>query len=170
MVDSVTKWLDPVLDFFAKLGGYSGVEAEIYKAETGAEWLATLTEMGIDWISKGLINRGLKALGAVAAGLLGLMKKDLHPRLRKELTTIANHLATRAVYMSPKLGLEAETQAFLSALANRQWDKAVKLAFRTPDELSGFLRSVMPKLAPRKEIEEEEIIETPVEVETVDIL
>ena len=164
MVESITKFLDPVLDFFAKLGGYEGAEAEIYKAETGAEWLATLMELGIDWISKGYINRGLKALGAVIAGGLGLFNKKLPPRLRRELTSIGNHLLTRAVYVSPRVKLGEEEKLFAEALARGDWNTALRLAFRTPEELKLFLEDVLPflkkkaPLAPAEEAIEEVVI------------
>lgn len=161
LIDSITSWLDPILGFFADLGGYSGVEKEIYKAEAGAEWLATLMEMGIDWISEGLVNRGLKALGAVATGLAGLLNKDLHPRLRKELTTIANHLTTRAVIISPRIKLASDRdRQLINALAKGDFQSAMKYAFRSPQEIQDFLKSIAPQLSLKKKptLVEEEIL------------
>lgn len=169
-ITSITQIFDPVLDFFAKLGGFTGAEAESYKATVGANFLAWLGDLATDWLAKGAINRAIKALGAFAAGITCLLAKDIPSRLKHELATISSYLATRAIHFSPRgRRLAAEEVEQLrkigEALARGDFESAAKLAFTQPEELSAFFEEMLGAFAQEKEFkktlspEEEEIIE-----------
>jgi len=142
---SLTKWMDPILDFFAKLAGLEGVQREDYKAATGAEALATVIEAINDMITKGWLNKAISAFGALVCGAITFGFHDkINPRLKMELLQIGNHLLSRLADPKPRdvVELKESLEQLVNAIKLGDWNLAFKSGLRLAEEHKEMLRAL----------------------------
>ena len=133
----LTSWLDPILNFFARLSGLEGVQAEDYKAQTGGEALATAIEFINDLLTKGWLNKAVSAAAALICGaVVWGMKEKLDPRTKMELLAMGNHLLSRLADPKPSdvKELRESFEELLEAFRIGDWERALKSGLRLADE------------------------------------
>lgn len=142
---SITGWLDPALEYFAR---QAGIPVSDYAAQMGGEGIGTSLEVLADIFTKGWLNRLIQGgAGALALGY-AVWGKDVPTRLRKELLALGMHEGLRTV--NNPLGLTADAESlrlFVEAIMRGDWNAALANVFRTPAELG--IRAPSPTPAPR---------------------
>ncbi len=132
---TLTKWLDPILDYFAR---ESGISVEEYSSRVGGEGLGAAVEGITDYVARLWFSKLVQFIaGAVASGY-ATFGKDVHPRLRKELLTFGLHELFRVVDPSPEdiAKMQEEFGKFLDAVTRGDWQEALKWMIRSPEELT----------------------------------
>lgn len=140
---SLTKWMDPILDFFAKLAGLEGIQREDYKAMSGAEALATILETVNDLATKGWLNKAISLFGALICGAVAFgLHAKLNPRLKMEILQIGNHLLSRIVDPKPRdlIELKESLEELVRAIKLGDWKLAFKSGLRLAEEHKEVLR------------------------------
>ncbi len=131
---TLTKWLDPILDYFAK---EAGMPVEEYSSRVGGEGLGAAVEGITDYVARSWFSKLVQFIAGAAAGGYATFGKDVNPRLRKELLTFGLHELFRVVDPSPEeiVKMREEFQKFLDAVTRGDWQEALKWIIRSPEEL-----------------------------------
>jgi hypothetical protein len=144
---TLTSWLDPALEYFAK-------QAEIptadYAAMAGGLGIGAGTSLLLDLFTKGLLNKGLNfAIGATATGL-GIWGKLTPTRLRKELIPwgLFNLLQVLDMKPSDALELRESVDKLVEGLKLGDTSKVAEALLRTPEELRQMLGALGAPVAP----------------------
>jgi hypothetical protein len=144
---TLTSWLDPALEYFAK-------QAEIptadYAAMAGGLGIGAGTSLLLDLFTKGLLNKGLNfAIGATVTSL-GIWGKLTPTRLRKELIPwgLFNLLQVLDMKPSDALELRESVDKLVEGLKLGDTGKVAEALLRTPEELRQMLGALGAPVAP----------------------
>lgn len=139
----LTKFLDPILNYFAKLAGLEGVQAEDYKGATGGEFLGTVFEFINDMVTKGWLNKAVSAFSALVTGLI-VFKGSLDPRTKMELLQFANHLLSRIADAKPRdyQELAESVRDLIDAIKIGDLKLALRSGIRDVEEHKNMLRAL----------------------------
>jgi len=153
MVNSLTGFLDPILNYFARLAGLEGIQAETYKGMTGGEFVATVIEWINDMIFKGWLNKAVNAFIALVTGII-TFKLPLNPRLKSELLALGNHLLSRIVDAKPSdyEELASSIRTLIDAIKLGDYKLALRSGLRSIEEHMRMLRSLGLSVPGRTEI------------------
>jgi hypothetical protein len=145
---SITAWLDPVLEYFART---AGIPTEQYVAQVGGEGIGFGLEMLADTFTKGWFNKVVQGLAGLIATSYAVFGRDVPVRLRRELLALGTHELLRVVKMSP-----AEVEEFrrslvatVNALKRGDADALLASILKTPSEIAAALGIPMPAPTPR---------------------
>jgi hypothetical protein len=144
---TLTSWLDPALEYFAK-------QAEIptadYAAMAGGLGIGAGTSLLLDLFTKGLLNKGLNfAIGATVTSL-SIWGKLTPTRLRKELIPwgLFNLLQVLDMKPSDALELRESVDKLVEGLKLGDTSKVAEALLRTPEELRQMLGALGAPVAP----------------------
>lgn len=135
---SITAWLDPVLEYFAR---EAGIGVADYSAQVGGEGFAVGLEALADFFTKGWLNKLIQvAAGGVSTGY-AVWGKGIPVRLRKELLALGTHELFRFVDPKPADIEEVHRSiyGFADAVARGDWTAALSTILRSPDEVARML-------------------------------
>lgn len=144
---TLTSWLDPALEYFAKQAEISTAD---YAAMAGGLGIGAGTSLLLDLFTKGLLNKGLNfAIGATATGL-GIWGKLTPTRLRKELIPwgLFNLLMVLDMKPSDALELRESVDTLVEGLKLGDTGRVTEALLRTPEELRQMLGSLGVPVAP----------------------
>lgn len=130
---SITGWLDPALQEFART---SGIPIADYSSVVGGEGIATSLEVMADIFTKGWLNRLIQGGAGALALAYAIWGQAVPMRLRKELLVLGTHEGLRVA--NNPLGLQADAESlrlFVEAIMRGDWNAAFAQVLRTPGEL-----------------------------------
>jgi len=131
---SLTGWLDPALEYFAR---QAGIPVDQYSAQVGGEGIGTALELIADLFTKGWLNKLVQfAAGAISSGY-AIWGKDVPARLRRELLAIGTHELLRIVDPKPSdvKELMDTVKAAKEALERGDWQGFLASGLRAPEEV-----------------------------------
>lgn len=141
---SITAWLDPALEYFAK---QAGVPIEDVASTVGGIGEGLALNALTDVFTKSWINRLVKlASGGLALGYAGF-GKGVPVRLRKDLMALGMTMAGTAV-LGDVTELKKDAEAFLDAIkkiAKGEWSKGLATGLASPGEIAAKL-GLTPKV------------------------
>jgi hypothetical protein len=151
LVESLTKWMDPAFEYFAR---ETGIPVDQLVAQQGGEGIGTALEILSDYFTKGWLNKGLQFLVGIAANAYAVWGKDVPPRLRRELIAMGTHELLRILTMSPEESaqFQASLVMFANAVQRRDWNTAATVVFKTPAEMRAVFTALglpVPSAIPR---------------------
>jgi len=138
---SLTKWLDPALEYFAK---QAGIPVDQYSAQVGGEGIGAGLEVVADFFTKGWLNKAIQGVSGLVATSYAVFGKDVPVRLRRELLAVGMHELLRIVDPKPSDVIEVtqSIHAFADAIKRGDVPAALESIFRTPAELEKMLKAV----------------------------
>lgn len=145
---SLTKWLDPALDYFAK---QSGIPIADYSAQVGGEGIGVAIEAIADIFTKGWMNLLVQGITGIASTGYAIWGKDVPTRLRKELLAMGMHSLLRVADVQTLTEISSSAQAAVAAAQRGDLNGFLATAFRTPTELKAKLEAMgvpVPSQAP----------------------
>lgn len=144
---TLTGWLDPVFDYFAK---QADIPTADYTAVAGAEGIGASIEFITDLFTKGLLNKAINFLVAITSAGYGIWGKPTPQRLRRELITLGQHALTRVVDMKPSdaLELRQSLDALVEGLRLGDSSRVAEALLRTPEELRQMLAALGAPVSP----------------------
>jgi len=138
---SLTAWLDPILDYFAK---QAGIPTDQYSSQVGGEGIANALEVIADLFTVGWLNKTIQAVAGLIASCYAIWGKEVPTRLRRELIALGTHELLRFVDPKPsdiKEFQQSLTQ-FLEGVKEGNIDKAMRAVLRSPEEFRELSRLV----------------------------
>ena len=140
---SITGWLDPALDYFAK---QSGIPVDQYSSQVGGEGIATGLEMVADFFTKGWLNKGVQFTAGLIANGYAIWGKDVPIRLRRELLALGHHELLRIANPKPSdiIEMRQSIESFIRAAQRGDWNTALASILRTPAEIQAMVGAVAP--------------------------
>jgi hypothetical protein len=144
---TLTGWLDPVFDYFAK---QADIPTADYTAVAGAEGIGASIEFITDLFTKGLLNKAINFLVAITSAGYGIWGKPTPQRLRRELITLGQHALTRVVDMKPSdaLELRQSLDTLVEGLRLGDSSRVAEALLRTPEELRQMLAALGAPVSP----------------------
>ena len=147
---SLTKWLDPALDYFAK---EAGIPVADYSSQVGGEGIGNALEIAADFFTKGWLNKAIQGIAGLVADCYAIWGKNVPTRLRKELLGVGTHELLRIVDPKPSdlIEMRQSLQDFVAAAQRGDWNAAMASVLRSPAEIQamlGVMRLVPPPPAP----------------------
>ncbi len=144
---TLTGWLDPVFDYFAK---QADIPTADYTAVAGAEGIGASVEFITDLFTKGLLNKAINFLVAITSAGYGIWGKPTPQRLRRELITLGQHALTRVVDMKPSdaLELRQSIDTLVEGLRLGDSSRVAEALLRTPEELRQMLAALGAPVSP----------------------
>jgi len=144
---SITAWLDPVLEYFAREAGISTAD---YSAQVGGEGIGVGLEVLADVFTKGWLNKLVQFIaGGIASGY-AIWGEGVPVRLRKELLALGTHELLR--FVDPKPSDMEELQRsifqFADAVSRGDWTAAMSTILRSPEEMARMLGMASPTPPP----------------------
>ena len=138
---SLTSWLDPALEYFAR---QAGIPVDQYSAQVGGEGIGTGFEILADLFTKGWLNKGLQAATGLLANLYAIFGTDVPTRLRRELLAIGTHELLRVVDMKPSDAIELADSIREAVEAIRRGDFAgfITSGLRRPAEVQTLITAL----------------------------
>ena len=111
---SITRWLDPVLGWFAEQGG---LNRDDYVSQTGGEALAVAVEFVSDLFFKTLTSKLIQGGIGIGLGAYGIWGPGIGTRLKKDLIAMGNHMMFRLADPKPSdmIEMRAQVDEILSA-------------------------------------------------------
>jgi len=140
---SLTAWLDPVMDYFAK---QAGIPTDQYSAQVGGEGIATALEVVADLVTVGWLNKAVQFIAGLIASSYAIWGKDVPTRLRRELIALGTHELLRIVNPKPSEIREVQESLsrFIEGLKEGNMEKAMSAILRKPGEFMMLSRYVPP--------------------------
>ena len=141
MAISLTAWLDPILDYFART---AGIPTADYSAQVGGEGLGVGFEILAETFAKGWMAKAIEALtGAIASGY-AVFGKDVPIRLRRELLALGTHMLLRLARLTPQdiEEIKRSLADAIMALERGDVEAFLRASFRTPEELKAIAESL----------------------------
>ena len=134
---SITGWLDPALDYFAK---QSGIPVDQYSSQVGGEGIGTALEMVADFFTKGWLNKGVQFTAGLIANSYAIWGKDVPIRLRRELLALGHHELLRIANPKPSdiIEMRQSIESFIRAAQRGDWNTALASILRTPKEIQAM--------------------------------
>jgi len=131
---SLTKWLDPAFEYFAR---ESGIPTDYLVAQQGGEGIGTALEIIADYFTKGWLNKGIQFAAGLIANSYAVWGKDVPDRLRRELLAMGTHELLRILTISPTEAADFQRSfaAFMSAVQRGDWNTAAATVLKTPTEI-----------------------------------
>jgi len=153
---SITKWLDPVLEYFAK---EAGIPTADYTAQVGGEGIGVALELVADFFTKGWLNKVIQAGAGLIADSYAIWGKNVPTRLRKELLALGTHELLRIVKLTPEELNDLQHSVTLSAEAIKAGDLNAFLAsvLKTPSEVGLAPPRTTAQLAPKATAPQEKL-------------
>jgi len=138
---SLTAWLDPVLEYFAR---QAGIPVSDYSSQVGGEGIGTALEVVSDLFTKGWFNKLVQVAAGGMATAYAVWGRDVPMRLRKELLALGTHELLRFVDPKPSdlLELRESVDAFTSAVKRGDWNAALAAILRSPAEIRSMLAAM----------------------------
>jgi len=140
---SLTKWLDPALDYFAR---ESGIPVDQYAAQQGGEGIAVGLEVATDFFTKGWLNKAIQAVAGIVANSYAVWGKNVPARLRRELLALGTHEIFRIADPKPSdiIEVRRSLEDFLSAAQRGDWNAALASILRSPAEIQAMVGVTLP--------------------------
>jgi hypothetical protein len=131
---SLTGWLDPALDYFAK---QAGIPTPDYSSQVGGEGIGVGLEILADTFTKGWFNKLVQFGAGAIAGGYAVWGRDVPLRLRRELIAMGMHELLRIVKLTPEDIAELQQSVVQSAMAAKAGDAVAFLAsiLKSPSEM-----------------------------------
>jgi len=144
---TLTGWLDPVFDYFAK---QADIPTADYTAVAGAEGIGASIEFITDLFTKGLLNKAINFLVGITSAGYGIWGKPTPQRLRRELITLGQHALTRVVDMKPSdaLELRQSLDTLVEGLRLGDTSRVAEALLRSPEELRQMLSALGAPVSP----------------------
>jgi hypothetical protein len=144
---TLTGWLDPVFDYFAK---QADIPTADYTAVAGAEGIGASIEFITDLFTKGLLNKAINFLVGITSAGYGIWGKPTPQRLRRELITLGQHALTRVVDMKPSdaLELRQSLDTLVEGLRLGDTSRVAEALLRSPEELRQMLSVLGAPVSP----------------------
>lgn len=144
---TLTGWLDPVFDYFAK---QADIPTADYTAVAGAEGIGASIEFITDLFTKGLLNKAINFLVGITSAGYGIWGKPTPQRLRRELITLGQHALTRVVDMKPSdaLELRQSIDTLVEGLRLGDTSRVAEALLRSPEELRQMLSALGAPVSP----------------------
>jgi hypothetical protein len=138
---TLTSWLDPVFDYFAK---QADIPTADYTAVAGAQGIGASIEIITDLFTTGLLNKAINFLVGLASAGYGIWGKPTPTRLRRELITLGQHALTRVVDMKPSdaLELRQSIDKLVEGLRLGDTGRVAEALLRSPEELRQMLAAL----------------------------
>ena len=138
---SLTKWLDPAFEYFAR---ESGIPTDYLVAQQGGEGIGTALEIIADYFTKGWLNKGIQFAAGLIANSYAVWGKDVPDRLRRELLAMGTHELLRILTISPTEAADFQRSfaAFMSAVQRGDWNTAAATVLKTPTEVKAAFAGV----------------------------
>jgi hypothetical protein len=143
---SITKWLDPVFEYFAR---EAGIPTADYTAQVGGEGIGVGLELLADYFTKGWLNKVVQAGAGLLADAYAIWGKNVSIRLRKELLALGTHELLRIVKLTPEEMGEIQRSVENTMLAIKSGDVNAFMAsvLKTPSEI-GLAPAGAPPFTP----------------------
>jgi len=144
---SLTAWLDPALDYFAK---QAGIPVDQYSAQVGGEGIGVGFELIADLLTKGWLNKAIQGGTGLLASLYAIFGQDVPTRLRRELLAIGTHELLRIVDMKPSDAeeLASTVRAAVDAIRRGDLKAFVESGLRSPAEVQALTAALTRMGAP----------------------
>lgn len=138
---SLTSWLDPVFDYFAR---ESGIPVSDYTAVAGGEGIGTAEEAILDLLATGLLGKIIQFGTGLGCTLGAIFGKGLSPRLKRELITWGQHSLTRVIDPKPSdiLELRLDIDKLVAGLKLGDASRITDALLRSPEELKAMLAAL----------------------------
>jgi hypothetical protein len=140
---SLTQWLDPVFEYFAR---QSGIPVDQYTAVAGGQGIGATEEVIVDLLFTGLAGKLIQFGTGLATTLGAIFAKDIPVRLRRELITWGQHSLTRIVDPKPSdyVELRQNIDTLVRGLSLGNAGNIMSAFFRSPDELRSLATAFSP--------------------------
>lgn len=142
---SLTQWLDPLFEYFAK---ESGIPIDQYTAVAGGQGLGATEEVICDLFLQGVAGKIVQFATGLGATLYGIFGKD-NQRLKRELITWGQHSLTRVIDPKPSDIIEVRQNIndLVSGLQLGDAGKITNALIRSPTELATMLSALGTPMA-----------------------
>jgi hypothetical protein len=140
---SLTQWLDPVFDYFAR---QSGIPVDQYSAVAGGQGIGTTEEVIVDLFFTGLTGKIIQFATGLVTTLGGIFGGGIPTRLRRELITWGQHSLTRVIDPKPSDYVEVRNNinSLVSGLQLGNAGSITSAFIRSPAELQAMLAAFTP--------------------------
>jgi len=140
---SLTKWLDPAFEYFAR---QAGIPIDQYSAQVGGEGIGVALETVTDFFTKGWLNKAIQFVAGLIADAYAIWGKDVPTRLRRELLALGTHELLRFVDPKPSdiIEVRLSIENTVNALRRGDWNAFFASILRSPAELQAMLGVVAP--------------------------
>ena len=135
---SLTKWLDPAFEYFAR---QAGIPIDQYSAQVGGEGIGVALETVTDFFTKGWLNKAIQFVAGLIADAYAIWGKDVPTRLRRELLALGTHELLRFVDPKPSdiIEVRLSIENTVNALRRGNWNAFFASILRSPAELQAML-------------------------------
>lgn len=138
---SLTSWLDPLFDYFAK---ESGIPTNEYTAVAGGEGVGVTEEAVLDMFATGLLGKIIQFTTGLGCTLGGIYGKGISPRLKRELITWGQHSLTRVIDPKPSdiVELRADIDKLVAGMKLGDAGRITDAFLRSPEELKAMIAAL----------------------------
>jgi hypothetical protein len=138
---SLTSWLDPVFDYFAR---ESGIPVSDYTAVAGGEGIGTAEEAVLDLLGTGLLGKIVQFGTGLGCTLGAIFGKGISPRLKRELITWGQHSLTRVIDPKPSdiLELRMNIDRLVAGMKLGDASRITDALLRSPEELKAMIATL----------------------------
>lgn len=138
---TLTSWLDPLFDYFAK---ESGIPVGEYTAVAGGEGIGTAEEAVLDLLGTGLLGKIIQFGTGLGCTLGAIFGKGLSPRLKRELITWGQHSLTRVIDPKPSdiLELRMNIDKLVAGMKLGDAGRITDALLRSPEELKAMIAAL----------------------------
>ena len=138
---SLTSWLDPLFDYFAR---ESGIPVSDYTAVAGGEGIGASEEAILDMLTTPLLSKIIQFGTGLGCTLGAIFGKGLSPRLKRELITWGQHSLSRLVDPKPSdlLELRANIDRLAAGMKLGNAGAIYDALLRSPEELKAMIAAL----------------------------
>ena len=138
---TLTSWLDPLFDYFAR---ESGIPVSDYTAVAGGEGIGATEEAVLDLLATGLLGKIIQFGTGLGCTLGAIFGKGISPRLKRELITWGQHSLTRVIDPKPSdiLELRMDIDKLVAGLKLGDAGRITDALLRSPEELKAMLAAL----------------------------
>jgi len=131
---SLTSWLDPALDYFAK---QAGIPTDQYVSQVGGEGIGNVLELTAELFTKGWLTKAIQFTAGLIADVYAIWGRDVPVRLRRELLALGTHELLRIIYLAPSelQQLQGSAQASIQAIRRGDLNGFLSTVLKSPQEL-----------------------------------
>lgn len=138
---SLTSWLDPVFDYFAR---ESGIPVSDYTAVAGGEGIGATEEAILDLLGTGLLGKIVQVGTGLGCTLGAIFGKGISQRLKRELIAWGQHSLTRVIDPTPSdiLELRVNIDKLVAGMKLGDASRITDAFLRSPEELKNMISAL----------------------------
>jgi len=138
---TLTSWLDPVFEYFAR---EAGISTEEYSSIAGSQGIGASVEILSDLFLQPLTAKVGQGIAGLATLCYGIWGKPPSKRLQKELIVLGNHMLTRIIDPKPSdiIAVRQNIDQLVEGIKAKDMAKITGALLRSPAELGQMLRAL----------------------------